>query len=74
MLVAFCFNVGSTGLREFHTFRAALERYDYDEAARQLRKSLWSKQLPDRADEYVAILIANARPRYVLPTPHHVLP
>lgn len=58
LLVAMAFSVGSTGFTEFARFRAAIDRYDYRDAANELRQSAWSRQLPARSDRYQAILLS----------------
>lgn len=43
--------MGGNRLGEFKKFHAALEKGDYDEAAKQMLDFRWSKQVGDRANE-----------------------
>lgn len=60
MIVALSYNLGYDGIRDFYDLRYALNRHDYRAAGRALSKSLWARQLPNRAADYVAILNAAA--------------
>lgn len=56
ILISLSYNVGSQGYRDFVRFRAAIDRFDYKAAARELDDSLWSTQVPNRAARYINIL------------------
>lgn len=56
MIIALVFNTGADGFARFVGFRRALGARDYRAAARELRMSLWSRQLERRASTYIAIL------------------
>ena len=43
------FNLGLPRLRGFKLALAAMEAGDYEESARQMLDSLWSRQLPERS-------------------------
>ncbi len=58
MLCALSYNLGPSGFHDFYLFRAAIDRFDYRAAARELRISLWSSQLPSRAIRYQDILLS----------------
>ncbi len=72
LVISLGYNVGNAGLREFRLFDRAIEQRDYDEAARQLHMSLWSRQLPARSDDYCSILHRISRPLYILPDVSYV--
>ena len=50
-LVNMRFKLGSAGIREFQLMWAALERYDYEDAAAEALDSKWAGQTPIRANE-----------------------
>ena len=51
--ISLAFNVGETGLAKFTRYRAALAKRQYREAAEELRKSKWWKQVASsRANEH----------------------
>tara|TARA_Y100000996_G_C22471481_1_gene622305 strand:+ start:610 stop:1020 length:411 start_codon:yes stop_codon:yes gene_type:complete len=49
VLVMMAFNLGLPRLRGFKLALAAMEAGDYEESARQMLDSLWSRQLPERS-------------------------
>ena len=50
------FNLGYAGLLQFRQMWSALERHDYDEAARQMLDSRWAQQVGRRATELAAMM------------------
>jgi len=56
MIVALIYNLGGAGFHEFKEFRLAIVKKDYEGAAKALRNSMWSSQLPSRARYYNKIL------------------
>lgn len=57
--VAMCdmaFNLGINGVLNFHDMCAALERKDYNTAAKEMLDSLWHKQVGKRAEELAEII------------------
>lgn len=55
-IVSMLFNLGLARFLGFRKMITALERKDYDEAARQMMDSLWSQQVPKRAFELAEIM------------------
>lgn len=49
VLVDMAFNLGAVRLGGFRRFRAALERGDFEQAAREMLDSKWAKQVGPRA-------------------------
>jgi lysozyme len=49
-LIDMRFNLGGAGFRKFKATLAALAAGDYATAARQMRKSLWARQVGRRAE------------------------
>ena len=67
IIISLVFAVGQSGFHEFYHLRRALNAHDYRAAAQALRKSLFARQIPDRAYAYAATLESFAPPRFVLP-------
>ncbi len=65
--IALCLNLGTTGFRRMVNFRRALNLQAYDWAADELHKSIWSKQLPNRAAEYVRTIRSFAHHSFEIP-------
>ncbi|MBD1583133.1 glycoside hydrolase family protein [Pseudoalteromonas sp. S16_S37] len=57
ILLDMAFNLGVAGLCKFKKMIAALERQDYDVAAREMLDSKWAKQVGRRAQELAAKMI-----------------
>lgn len=51
VLVNMCFNLGINRLKGFKKMWAALERHDYDEAAKEMLDSKWSTDVGERSFE-----------------------
>lgn len=49
-------NMGNSGLMKFRKMLDALTRHDYAAAASEMQKSLWYKQVPNRAAELMKIM------------------
>ncbi len=49
VLVQMIFQMGESGVRKFVNTLHAIDRDDYETAARNMRQSLWAKQTPFRA-------------------------
>ena len=49
VLVNMCFNLGWTRLAQFSRMLSAVRRGDYVEAAKEMKASLWAKQVKSRA-------------------------
>jgi lysozyme len=45
IIVELCYNMGLPTLNKFYKMKAALERRDYKDAAKELLDSLWAKQV-----------------------------
>ena len=56
VLLNMCFNLGIGGLLEFRRSLAAMERGDFETAAREMKASKWSTQVGDRADRLAALM------------------
>lgn len=56
VLVSLCFNLGPEGIARFRRFRSAIDRGDCAASIRELRDSLWRRQLPGRCAKYCRIL------------------
>ncbi len=61
-LTDMAFQLGEAGLRAFAEMRGAIERGDWDEAARCARDSKWAKQTPARAAMNADILRSGEWP------------
>ena len=62
ILVDMAFNLGLTRLSTFVNLRAALSRYDFQEAANQMQDSAWSGQVGNRATRLIGMM-RNVNPR-----------
>lgn len=63
VLVNLAFNLGGAGLAKFVNTLAAVERGDYDAAARGLRMSLWFRQVqPSRSSRLIQMLTTGEWP------------
>ena len=56
VMLDMCFNLGLPRLQKFVKFLAAMEKGDYDEAAKQMIQSHWYNQVAKRADELVVLM------------------
>lgn len=59
VVINMAFNMGNR-LLQFKNSMAAIANGQYDTAARNLRKSLWAKQVPNRANELISRLERRA--------------
>ncbi len=59
VLLDLCFNLGINGLLCFKKMLAALEKKDYNLAAKELMDSRYAKQVPNRAKENRDVLITG---------------
>ena len=50
------FNMGMTRLSKFKNFKAAIERNDWKEAAKEGRDSRWYNQVTNRAERLMTML------------------
>ncbi len=55
-LVDMCFNLGPGGFLSFKRMLAALERGDYEQAAREMLDSRWARQVGRRAEELAEMM------------------
>lgn len=61
VLIELCFNLGFVGLRKFKKMWSAIEQKDYNEAQKQLRDSLWAKQVgQSRVDDICYRMVNGA--------------
>jgi len=56
VLVNMCFNLGKTGLGEFHHFLLAIVAHNWPRAAFEMKNSLWFKQVGARAQRLYDII------------------
>jgi lysozyme len=56
-VVGLIHNVGPTGFSKFKKLIAAINRKNYVDAAREIRNSRYYKQLPNRAEQMVQLLL-----------------
>jgi hypothetical protein len=56
------FNLGAGGFSAFRKMIAAVESADWVSAAKEMRDSMWSRQVGHRADEDVALMAGCAGP------------
>jgi lysozyme len=56
-VVGLIHNVGPTGFGRFKKFISAINRKDYVDSAREIRNSRYYKQLPNRAEQMVQLLL-----------------
>lgn len=54
------FNLGATRLGKFNKFKAALQKGDYKEAAKEMKDSKWYKQVPNRAERLISVVMDEA--------------
>jgi GH24 family phage-related lysozyme (muramidase) len=59
VLVEMAFNLGATGLYEFKNFVNAVKAKNYSNAAQEMLKSNWSKQVGDRAKTLADIITSS---------------
>lgn len=59
VLVMMVFNLGLHGVLKFKKMLSALEKGDYNEAARCMLDSLWSKQVGSRSHELAEIMLTD---------------
>ncbi len=55
-LVDMCFNLGPGGFLSFKRMLRALEREDYEQAAREMLDSRWARQVGRRAEELAEMM------------------
>lgn len=60
-VVDMCFNMGGPRFAKFVKLIAALEARDFGRAAREMLESKWARQVPRRAQEDAALVIAHVR-------------
>lgn len=51
IVLAMIFQLGASGFRKFRRFIRAMDRRDYETAAKEMLDSEWAKQTPKRAQE-----------------------
>ncbi len=56
VLVNMCFNLGSTKLLTFKKFLAALQKRDYQTAAKEMLNSRWAEQVGQRAKKLAEMM------------------
>lgn len=56
VIFSMVYQIGVTGVLKFKKMWAALENFDYEEAAKEGRDSLWYRQTPNRAEKLMRIL------------------
>lgn len=56
IILSMAYQMGVTGLLKFKMMIAALDKYDYKEAALQALDSRWAKQTPERANRHAEVL------------------
>lgn len=56
VLVEMVFQMGLSGVAQFHNMLAAMDRGDFKAAARYGLESLWHKQSPERAEKLMRII------------------
>lgn len=56
IIKSMCYQMGVAGVFKFKKMIAALERQDYQEAARQALDSRWAKQTVARAERHAAVI------------------
>jgi len=54
------FNLGATRLGKFKKLKAALQKGDYKEAAKEMKDSKWYKQVPNRAERLISVVMDEA--------------
>jgi GH24 family phage-related lysozyme (muramidase)/orotate phosphoribosyltransferase-like protein len=59
VLIDMAFNLGGTGLNKFANLKQAIESYNYQKAAVEMKNSLWYKQVPQRASKLIAMVQSN---------------
>ena len=58
-LIDMAFNLGGAGLNKFANLKQAIESYNYQKAANEMKNSLWFKQVPQRASKLIAMVQSN---------------
>jgi len=56
VLIDMAYNMGITGLLKFRKMLAALERGDYEAAAKEMKNSFWAEQVKDRAKTLIEMM------------------
>jgi lysozyme len=62
VLVDMAFNLGQTRLSGFIKFISAIDKCDWNAAAREMRNSVWARQVGKRADRNIYIMKYNKFP------------
>lgn len=62
VLVQMTFQLGAPGLAKFVNTLAAMERGDYEAAARGMERSLWARQTPARVKRLAAMMRSGQYP------------
>lgn len=55
-IINMCFQLGKEGVAKFRKMNAAIERGDYEKAAKEALDSLWAKQTPNRAKRVAEVI------------------
>lgn len=61
-LINMCFNIGLNGFSKFRKMIAALEKEDFETAAEEMLDSRYARQVGERADRLVHILVYDEIP------------
>lgn len=60
IIISMAYQMGLSGLLKFKKMIAALERNNWEEAARQALDSRWAKQTPERANRHADVLCSGS--------------
>lgn len=60
VLINMLYNLGNKGFQKFNRFIDAIEKQDFPRAADELKKSLWTKQLPTRSEHLQKIMLSGS--------------
>lgn len=63
VLINMAYNLGFQGLLEFSDMIKALDKLNYFEAAKEMRNSNWFKEVPNRVERLIKIMISGEFPK-----------
>lgn len=59
ILISMAYQMGVNGLAGFNNMLVAMTRLDWNNAADEMRRSIWAKQTPKRAERHAAVIASG---------------
>lgn len=63
VLINMAYNLGFDGLLKFHDMIKALDKLNYFQASKEMRNSKWYREVPNRAERLISIMINGEFPK-----------